>query len=184
MKTAFLAAAILLAAFNTQAQIYKGNPDATTVSFFSASPLENIEATNKKATIVLNTATGDVQAGITMTYFKFAKPLMEEHFNENYVESAKYPTCVFKGKINEKVDWEKDGENKVTVSGKLDLHGVTKDAVLEGTITKKGTELVISTKFKITIADYKIKVPSLYVKNIAEVVDVTVNSTMLPFVKK
>lgn len=182
-KLLFLALAVS-ASLLSAAQIYKGNSDATSVSFFSKSPLEDIDATNKKATLVLNTATNDIQAGITMTYFKFPKPLMEEHFNENYVESEKYPTCIFKGKINDKVDWTRDGENKVTVTGKLTLHGVTRDVTIEGTITKKGEQLMLNAKFKIRVADYNIKVPSLYVQNIAEVVDVTVVSTMSPFVKK
>jgi polyisoprenoid-binding protein YceI len=109
---------------------------------------------------------------------------MEEHFNENYVESEKYPQATFKGKVNEKIDLTKDGENKATVTGKMTLHGVTKDITTEGTITKKGDDLIILSKFKIKVADYNIKVPSLYVQNIAEVVDVTVNITLEPFVKK
>jgi len=182
-KIAFLLIAFSLA-ITANAQLYKGKADATSISFFSKSPLEDIEATNKKSLVVMNTATGDIQASVTMLYFKFPKPLMEEHFNENYVESEKYPTCTFKGKINEKVDLTKDGENKVTVTGILTLHGVSKTVTLEGTLVKKGNEIVLNSKFKIRIADYNIKVPSLYVQNIAEVVDVTVNSVMEPFVKK
>ena len=147
--------------------------------------MEDISAVNKNATIVLNTATNDIQAGITMTFFKFKSALMEEHFNENYVESEKYPTCVFKGKVNEKIDWTKDGEYPVTVTGKMTLHGVTKDVTMNGTITKKGNELTIECKkLPIRLADYNIKVPSLYVQTIAEVIDVTVSSVMEPFVKK
>ncbi len=109
---------------------------------------------------------------------------MEEHFNENYVESEKFPQATFKGKVNEKIDLTKDGENKVTVTGKMSLHGVTKDVTADGTITKKGDDLVVVSTIKIKVADYNIKVPSLYVQNIAEVVDVNVNITLEPFVKK
>lgn len=109
---------------------------------------------------------------------------MEEHFNENYMESQKFPNSIFKGKINEKVDYTKDGENKVTVTGKMEIHGVVKDVTIDGTLTVKGTELALSSKFKVKVADYNIKVPSLYVKNIAEVVDVTLNSILEPFQKK
>ncbi len=169
---------------SVNAQMFKGKADGSTVSFFSKSPLEDIEAVNKNPVLVYNSTTGDFQSAIVMTKFKFKAALMEEHFNENYVESEKYPSAVFKGKVNEKIDWTKEGENKVTVTGKLDLHGVTKDVTLEGTITKKGNDLIVNCTFKIKVADYNIKVPSLYVKNIAETVDVTINSIMEPFVKK
>ena len=183
MKKLILGLAIICS-ITLNAQMFKGKADASSVSFFSKSPLEDIEAINKNPVIVFNSATGDMQSAIVMTKFKFKAALMEEHFNENYVESEKYPSAVFKGKVNEKIDLSKDGENKVTVTGKMDMHGVTKDVTLEGTITKKGNDLMVNCTFKIKVADYNIKVPSLYVKNIAEVVDVTVISTMEPFVKK
>lgn len=168
----------------TTAQIYKGKQDASSISFFSKSPLEDIDATSKKVTVVIKTTTNDIQFAVPMISFKFPKPLMEEHFNENYVESTKYPTCIFKGKIQEQIDFTKDGEYKVNVKGTLDLHGVSKEMEATGTITVKGTELIVASAFKIKVADYNIKVPSLYVQNIAEVIDVKVNATLEPFVKK
>lgn len=166
------------------AQLYKNKEGAGIISFFSKAPLEDIEGVNKKVTMVLKTSTNDVQFGVTMLNFKFSKPLMEEHFNENYVESDKYPICTFKGKINESIDYTKDGEHKVTVKGTMDLHGVTKEVEIPGTLTIKGGNILMNSKFKIKVADYKIKVPSMYVQNIAEEVDVTVNGTLEPFVKK
>lgn len=168
----------------TTAQIYKGKQDVSSISFFSKSPLEDIDATSKKVTVVIKTTTNDIQFAVPMISFKFPKPLMEEHFNENYVESTKYPTCIFKGKINEQIDFTKDGEHKVSVKGTLDLHGVSKEMEATGTITVKGTELIVVSAFKIKVADYNIKVPSLYVQNIAEVIDVKVNATLEPYVKK
>lgn len=175
---------IFLLSTVTHAQLYKGKQDASTISFFSKSPLEDIDATNKKATIVLKTTTNDVQFGIPMVSFKFPKPLMEEHFNENYVESTKYPTCIFKGKINETIDFTKDGEHKVSVKGVLTLHGVTKEIETTGTLIIKGLEIFMASAFKIKTSDYNIKVPSLYVQNIAELIDVKVNAVLEPFVKK
>jgi len=166
------------------AQLYKNKADATTISFFSKAPLEDIDATNKKATVVLKTTTNEIQFGVAMLSFKFPKPLMEEHFNENYVESEKYPTCTFKGKINEAVDFKKDGENKITVKGTMDLHGVAKEIEIPGTLTIKGDNITVNANFKIKVTDYKIKVPSMYVQNIAEEVDVKVNATLEPYVKK
>ncbi len=166
------------------AQLYKNKADATTISFFSKAPLEDIDATNKKATVVLKTTTNEIQFGVAMLSFKFPKPLMEEHFNENYVESEKYPICTFKGKINEAVDFKKDGENKITVKGTMDLHGVAREIEIPGTLTIKGDNITVNASFKIKVTDYKIKVPSMYVQNIAEEVDVKVNATLAPYVKK
>lgn len=180
---------------NTNAQIYTAKSGATSIGFYSEAPLENIEAQNKGAIIVLKASSNEIQVRVTIQNFKFKNALMEEHFNENYMETDKkvevngaatYPNryAEFKGKINEAVDYTKDGETKVTVTGKLNLHNVTKDVTMEGTMTKKGNEMIILSKFKIKVADYNIKVPSMYVKNIAEEVEVTINSTLEPLQKK
>lgn len=163
------------------AQIYMAkNCDIT---FFSKSPLENIEAINKSAKPILNTASGAIQIKISIIAFKFEKPLMEEHFNENYMESDVYPDAFFKGKINETIDYTKDGEYKVTVTGTLTVHGVVKERTLEGTLTVKGGLIRMTSNFKIHIADHGIKVPSLYVQNIAEDVDVSIDAILEPYKK-
>jgi polyisoprenoid-binding protein YceI len=177
----FLPAAALFLSTGMFAQIYVSKSCEAT--FFSASPLENIEATAKVPKTFLNTSTNDVQIQIANTAFVFEKPLMQEHFNENYMESEKYPTTTFKGKINEKVDWTKEGEQKVTVTGKLNMHGVEKEVTIPGTVNIKNGEITILGKFRVHIADYNIKVPSLYVQNIAEDVDVKLSGVLIPFKK-
>src|SRR6478735_3403378 len=107
IRSIFTALCVTALTISANAQFYKGKPDASSISFFSKSPLEDIDATNKKVTVVIKTTTNDIQFGVPMLGFKFPKPLMEEHFNENYVESTKYPTCTFKGKIVETVDYTK-----------------------------------------------------------------------------
>ena len=184
MKKYILSSALVLSIISLKSQIYTAKEGATAISFFSKAPLEDIEAVNKGASIVFKSSTGDLQMSVSIQNFKFKNALMEEHFNENYMETEKYPKCVFKGKINEAIDYSKDGENKVTVTGKMELHGVTKDVTINGTLTKSGNEFKLYSKFQIKVADYNIKVPSMYVKNIAEVVDVTFNSVLEPFKKK
>ena len=186
----------LLTAITLQAhsQIYTAKSGATTITFYSEAPMENIEAVNKGAIIVLRSSTGDIQVRVTMQNFKFKNALMEEHFNENYMETDKkvdvngtatYPNryAEFKGVINEPVDYSKDGETKVTMTGKMTIHNVTRDLTIDGLLNKSGNDLQISSKFQIKVADYNIKVPSMYVKNIAEVVDVTIKSTLEPLKK-
>jgi hypothetical protein len=181
MKKSALSIIAILASISLSAQIYMAK--TCEISFFSASPLENIEAVNKAAKPLINTATNDVQIKIAISAFVFEKPLMQEHFNENYMESDKIPYAFFKGKINEKIDWTKDGEHKVTVSGKLTIHGVDKERTLDGVVTIKGNTIMINTKFNVHIADHGIQVPSLYVRNIAEDVEVKLTAILEPFKK-
>jgi hypothetical protein len=180
MKKIFLLSALLIT-FGLRAQIYMAK--FCEISFFSEAPLENIEAINKSSKPIMNTSTGDLQIKISIKGFVFPKPLMQEHFNENYMESDKFPDAIFKGKINDKIDYTKDGEYKTTATGKITIHGVEKDITIEGILTIKGSQILLQSKFNIHIADYNIQVPSLYVKNIAEDVSVKLNATLEPFKK-
>lgn len=181
MKKIILFSIALVISPLVEAQIYMAK--SCEISFFSSSPLEDIQAINKAAKPIVNTATSDVAVKIVISGFQFEKPLMQEHFNENYMESEKFPNATFKGKINEKIDWTKDGEHKVTVTGKLMIHGVEKDRTINGIVKIKGQEITISSKFNVHIADHGIQVPSLYVQNIAEDVEVKLNAVLEPYKK-
>ena len=181
MKKLFLSLVILSCSALLHAQIYMAKE--CVISFFSPSPMEDIKAENKVAKPIMNTSTGDIQVRISIIAFTFPDHLMEEHFNENYMESDKFPNSEFKGKINEKVDYSKDGTTKVTVSGKLKIHGVELDRTLEGTVTVKGNQIILDTKFMVHLADYKIVIPKLVAKNIAEDIEVKLNATLEPFKK-
>jgi len=180
---------------SAQAQIYTAKTGSTLINFYSEAPMENIEATNKGAVIVFKASTGDLQVRVTMENFRFNNSLMKEHFNENYMETdkkvdvngaASYPNryAEFKGKLNEQIDYTKDGEHKVSLTGKMYMHGVSRDITIDGTLNKKGEDIFINSKFKVKVADYNIKVPSMYVKNIAEEVDITISSVLEPLKKK
>lgn len=151
------------------------------VSFFSDTPLENIQAENKKTGSIINTTTRELAVQMRITDFTFPNKLMQEHFNENYMESEKYPTATFKGKINESVDLSVPGSYPVSTEGSLTIHGVTKPAVVKGTIVSTGSELKLDFQFQVRTEDYEIEVPSLVVTKIAEVIDVKGN---LRLVKK
>ncbi len=160
-------------------QIYMA--DSCKVSFFSATTIENIDAINSISRPVMNTATGDIQISISNQDFIFRKKLMQEHFNENYMESDKYPRTVFKGKVNEKIDYTKDGVNPVTVTGTMDMHGVQKNITIPGTITIQNGIIFLSAKFDVKMEDYKIKIPSIVGNDISKQVAVTLNATLKPF---
>ena len=183
MKTKITFLLMFLSVLTLSSQtIYKGSD--SWVSFFSSAPLEDIEAKNTKSvTTVLRTSDNKFQAEIKNKDFVFDKSLMQEHFNEKYMESDKYPLAKFSGTIQEKINYTKDGAYDVTVKGQMTMHGVTKDVQVKGKITVKNSILTIDAKFPIRVEDYGIPVPTLYIKNIAEVVDVTIKSTMKPFTK-
>ena len=145
------------------------------ISFFSETPMENIDAVNKDIKALINTKNGDVAFIVANRGFKFEKPLMEEHFNENYMESDKYKASMFKGKIVGSVDFTKDGAYPVKAKGSLSIHGVEKDREIEGILTIKEGKMIITSTFNINIKEHKIKIPKLVVKNIAEVVKTTVD---------
>lgn len=182
MKKIFLLALTTAIYSNVLGQIYWAK--SCEISFFSPTSMEDISAINKQTKPLLNIATGDLQIKIVMNAFDFPKPLMKEHFNENYAESEKFPNAFFKGKINETIDWTKDGEYKVTATGKLTIHGVEKDRTIEGVATVKGQEITLSSKFKITFADHDIKIPFLYSGIIPEFTDVKIDAVLEPYKKK
>jgi hypothetical protein len=166
---------LFLLAIQTQAQkIYTKNGS---ISFFSKTPLENISADNNQVTSVLNQQTGDLQFSVVIKAFHFQKALMEEHFNENYMESDKYPKAIFKGIIADigKVNFAADGHYPVTVSGDLTLHGATNKVSVAGTIQVKSGSISAVSSFTIKPADYKISIPKLVKDNIAESINITVN---------
>jgi hypothetical protein len=146
------------------------------ISFFSSTPLEDIKADNNQVVSVLNSQTGELQFSLLIKNFRFKKALMEEHFNESYLESEKYPKAIFKGMRagNTPVNFGADGTYPVTATGDLTIHGITKKISVPGTITIKAGQPAASARFQVKPADYNISIPKIVRNNIAEVIEVTV----------
>ena len=106
---------------------------------------------------------------------------MQEHFNENYMESDKYPQATFKGKINEKPDVTKDGTYPVTAAGIFEVHGVKQTRTITGKITVKSGAISLSSEFMVACKDHQIEIPKLVFYNIAENIRVQVNATYAPY---
>ena len=160
--------------------------ESSEITFFSKAPLENIEAVNKAITSIITLHNDSIVFQVPIKGFTFKKTLMQTHFNETYMESDKkgMEYATLKGKINEKVDFKTDGEYKVTCTGNLMIHGVTKNRIFEGTITVKNGKPSIHAQFTVKVAEHNIKIPNAVVKNIAEEVLVTINTTYKPYVKQ
>jgi len=147
------------------------------ISLFSKAPIENIDAISKNGYGIINADNGEIQFGVSIRSFKFRKSLMQEHFNENYMESDKYPIAKFKGKINSPIDITKNGEYPVTVTGDLEVHGVTKKRTLPGVIKILNGKLEVTSVFDVKCQDHNIKIPALVFKNIAETIQITMKAT-------
>lgn len=178
----------ILAAVMLQAQTDKyANTYTCTngkIHFFSATPIEDIEAISEKAVCVLNTESRKVYAKVTMTSFSFPKKLMEEHFNENYVESEKYPHAILDAVIAEAIDFTKDGSYDVTLKGTFEVHGVKQDREIKGKlVVKNGQPASATAAFMVKLADHKIKIPKAVVTNIAEEIKVDVDFTFSKYTK-
>lgn len=146
------------------------------ISFFSSAPLEDIEAHNSKAQSIFDAKTGEIAFIIPIKGFQFAKSLMQEHFNENFMESDKYPTAKFEGELSG-VYPEMIGKQKATAKGKLTIHGVTHEVEIPGEVNIRPDQITMNAKFPIKVADYNIEIPRVVFYNIAEEVEVTVNFT-------
>lgn len=152
------------------------------ITFFSKTSMENIEAVNNQVVSVLDTKTGALLFSVQVTGFLFKKALMQEHFNEEYMESNKYPKATFKGTIADisKVNFAKDGNYAVSVTGSLIVHGLTNNVTVPGIISIVGGKVNAAATFKILVADYKIDIPKMVAGNISKSIEIKVDCNYLP----
>ncbi|HET7819403.1 MAG TPA: YceI family protein [Bacteroidia bacterium] len=181
-KTLLLILLLVFVAFGVKSQIYTSKTNE--ISFFSDGPVEDIAASCKSGQILLNTAKNEFAVKVTIKAFDFDKQLMQEHFNEKYMESDKYPYATFTGKIIDPINYSKDGTYKVDVTGKLNMHGVEKERTIPCNVIIKGGEITVDTKFIVALKDHNIEVPSLVAQNVAETVEVTAKMILIPFKQK
>jgi len=180
MKNSFKIIAILFIAvlISSAVQAQKYMTKTGNIKFYSETPVETIEATNNQVNAALDSQTGDLVFKVLIKSFQFEKALMQEHFNENYMESDKLPNSTFQGKVTNlsAINLAKEGTYEATIEGDLTIHGVTKKISEKGTFTVKAGDKVHGvSKFNVKPADYNIKIPGAVVKNIAETIEVTVD---------
>jgi hypothetical protein len=137
---------------------------------------EEVKAKNESVTCILNPKTSEIASLALMKGFRFKVALMEEHFNENYVESDTYPKATFKGKI-ENFDISKltSSAKEFTINGKLELHGKTKDISTVAKIRKLDTGIEIITNFNVNTDDFDIEIPSVVSKKVSKKVNLSLN---------
>jgi len=151
-----------------------------TVVFNASSPIEKIEGTTRSGTLIYDSASGQLESAILVKGFQFESALMQEHFNENYMESDKFPKASFKGKIENPatLTLNKDGKYTATLNGKLTIHGVTQPLITKATFVVKGATIVSNAVFDIEVAKFGIKIPSLVAEKIAKTAKISISSNM------
>jgi len=156
-----------------------------TLQFYSETPVENIEAVNHQASSVFDIETGEIAVSAQMKGFEFEKALMQEHFNENYVESEKFPATTFKGKLKnyDKSSFKTNQEYKIEIEGDLTLHGETKKINSIATIFWGEKNIKANSSFNVSPNDFNIKIPKAVINNIAESILVNVDLNLEPYQK-
>lgn len=177
LKTAFTTAFLSFAVFSS-AQVLSTSTGE--INFYSKTPVEDIAAKNTKVSAALNTATGEVLSIVTIKDFAFPNKLMQEHFNENYMESDKFPKAIFKGKVADPSSLAKPGTYKVSAPGKMTIHGVEKEYNLVGTLVVAADKTTLDCSFDVLLTDHNIERPSIVMVKIAEKINVKASYVLLP----
>lgn len=151
------------------------------IKFYSETPMENIEANNNQVNSAFDISTGDFVFKVLIKSFEFPKALMQEHFNENYMESDKIPTATFTGTVLnfEGIDFLNDGTYDAMVKGKLSIHGVTKEVEHAGSFVIKGDAINAKAVFNVKPADYNIKIGGSVADKIAKEIEVSVDVNLI-----
>lgn len=155
------------------------------IDFYSSTPVEDIKAVNRQVNSVLNIENGEIEFSVLINAFQFEKALMQEHFNEKFMESGKFPKAHFKGKLadNNKINYTADGTYPTKAVGKLTIHGVTNEVELPGELKIEDGRINTIAVFRIAPADYNITIPAVVRDNIAKEVKITVNTQLKPYNK-
>lgn len=164
----------------------QGGMFATTAGntrFSSETPMENINAENKKTQVLLNTATSEIAIRMNMRDFVFPNKLMQEHFNENYIESDKYPNGTFSGRLDQPIDFSKDGTYDASATGSFTVHGLSKNRTIKGKLKVEGGKITLTSDFEVALTDHKIDVPQIVFVKIAQSIKVKAAYTLSPYKK-
>ncbi len=169
MKNVFIIGLVLLSQLSFAQKVIS---KSSSTKFFSSATLEDITATTTKGKSAIDLSNGQIGFSIPIKSFEFAKSLMQEHFNEKYLETEKFPKATFSGQIE---NWNNNTSiEKAVAKGTLKIHGVAKELSSVGSVTFNKDKLIVTAKFNVRLEDFNIEVPSIMFQKIAEVVEVTV----------
>ncbi len=150
------------------------------IKFYGSTPLENIDAVSKQASSVIDASNNEIVFQVLMNSFTFEKALMQEHFNENYIESEKFPKAIFKGKIEGKVNYSSPGNYDVKIVGTMTIHGVDQKISVPAKVIVEKSDIKLSSEFTLKPEDYNIEIPGAVRDKIADQMDVSVKCLYKP----
>jgi len=155
------------------------------IYFISHTDIIDIDADNHQVGSMFDTKTGEIVFSVSMKSFEFKLALAEEHFNENYVETHKYPKAKFKGKIVDisSINFAKDGIYRAFVEGEMTIHGITKKIKAKGSLEMKNSFIYIKSHINIALSDYDIKVPNIVKDKVAKIINIKINAKYKPYEK-
>lgn len=147
----------------------------------SDAALEIIEAKSHKLRGAVDFSTNSFAWTVEVRSFEgFNNQLQREHFNENYMESDKFPKASFAGKIIEQIDWATDGTYSVRAKGKLKVHGVEQERIIKSQVVVAGKKIHINSSFTVPLSDHNITIPRIVYQKIAEEIAVTIDADLKP----
>jgi polyisoprenoid-binding protein YceI len=152
------------------------------ITFYSKMPLEDITADNNQVLSIIDASSGKMAISILMKSFMFKKALMQEHFNENYVESDKFPKATFKGSILN-FDTLNEIASKAKVKGILTIHGISKEMMIVASFMKTKETILVDGDFIVALDEFNIEIPAVVAKNIAKKIKVSFNLNHKPYKK-
>lgn len=172
---------ILAVCFFTNASAQKYFTKTGTTAFkASVKAFEPVEATNKSTTVILDTSNGNIAALLFVKAFHFEIALMQEHFNENYMDSDKFPKAKFKGSIlNFSMNDLSDKTKLFKLKGTLSIRGKSKEIVTDAKIHKEHDKIILNAKFSVQPQDFDIKIPNIVRKKIAKSINISLDYELL-----
>ena len=177
-KTIGLAAVLVLLSFAVRAQ--KFVVDKGEIGFSSNASLEMIQATSDKVSGLIDPSNNQFAFLVNIQSFKgFNSELQRQHFNENYMESEKYPKATFSGKIIEQVDFSRDSTYEVRAKGDLDIHGQKQSRIIKSKLTIKNGQVMIESRFIVPLTDHIITIPKIVSQKIATEIEVHFKASLL-----
>ncbi len=175
-KSCLLVLFTLFSAINSEAQT-RYITDEGSIAFKSDAPLELIQAASKDMKGIIDIDRNVFAFSVYMSSFQgFNSPLQREHFNENYLETVKFPKASFSGKIIETVDWTQDGTYEVRTKGKLHIHGLDQERIIKGTVVIADGKIKLEAYFTVLLEEHQISIPKIMFQKIAEEIQVTIGA--------
>jgi YceI-like domain len=154
--------------------------DTGEISFASKAQLELIKASSDKVQGLLDPGTNQFAFLVLIKSFKgFNSELQRQHFNDNYMESDKFPKATFSGKIIEPIDFSKDSTYEVRAKGDLDIHGQKQSRIIKSKLTIKNRQLTIESHFVVPLTDHIISIPKIVSQKIATEIEVNFKASMV-----